>query len=150
MKMQSLKLFVAALIISFISVGSAFAQQSLDFEIPFDFQIGKKEMQAGKYKIKKIDGKQFIFKNVETNKSRIIMTDAQIGDERSVTTENLVFNRYGDTYFLREIYAARSTVGREFGESKLEKKLRKEFKNNDSKLAKNKFKPEQVSIKTAQ
>ena len=65
MKLQSLKLFVATLVIGIFAVSSAFAQQSLDFEIPFDFQIGKTQMKAGKYEMRKLNSKKFILRNIE-------------------------------------------------------------------------------------
>jgi hypothetical protein len=147
MKSQSLKLFVATLVIGIFAVGSAFAQQNLGFEIPFDFQIGEKQFDAGKYEIQKLDIAKYVLKNVETNKSMIIVTDGQVGIENSVKKEKIVFNRYGKTYFLREIYAARGTVGRGLYETKSEKRIRKGFVPN---LAENKSKPEQVSINSTQ
>lgn len=148
MKMQSLKLFAATLIIGIFAVSSALAQQSLEFEIPFDFQISKTQMKAGKYKIKKIDNKKFILKDVETNKSMLFVTTAQVGNERSVKTENIVFNRYGNTYFLREIYALRATVGNDIGETKAERIVRKEQEKSYPNLAKNKT--EKVSVNSTQ
>lgn len=144
MKTQSLKLLVAALVIGIFATGSVFAQQNLGFEIPFDFQIGKNQLDAGKYEIRKLDMAKYVLKNVETNKSMIIVTDGQVGVERSVKVENLVFNRYGDTYFLREIYATRGNVGRSLYETKSEKRIRKQN------LAENKSKSEQVSINSTQ
>ncbi len=149
MKTQSFKLFIATLVIGIATVTSAFAQTNVNFEIPFDFQIGKKQMDAGKYQIRQMDAKKYILKNVETNKSMFLIADAQVGDERTVKTESLAFNRYGNTYFLREIYARSATVGSELGESKSERKIRKNNKNNP-KLAQNKSKPERVLISSAQ
>lgn len=148
MKLQSLKLFVATLVIGIFAVNSAFAQQSLDFEIPFDFQIGKTQMKAGKYKIKKMKNKTFSLTDVEKNKSTLFLTTAQVGNERSVKTENIVFHRYGNSYFLREIYVLRATVGDEIGETKAERIVRKEYEKAYPKLVKNKT--EKVSVNSTQ
>lgn len=148
--MQSLKLFIAALVVGIAGIGTAFGQTPLSFEIPFDFQVGKTEMKAGKYELHKMGDKKFVLKNIESNESQFIISDAQVGNEKSVTVEKIVFNRYGETYFLREIYNRRGTVGRELGESKTEKKVRKDYQEKNPQLAKDKSLRRQVSINSTQ
>jgi hypothetical protein len=150
MKIQSFKLFVATLVIGIISVGSVFAQNSVNFEIPFDFQIGNSKMESGKYQIRKMGGKKFLLKNTDNKTSMFVIADTRVGIERDIKIENIVFNRYGDTYFLREIYTRRGNPGREIGESKAEKRVRGNHSKDKLRLAQNKLKPEQVSIKSTQ
>ncbi len=149
MKSQSFKLFVATLVIGLFTVGSAFAQGNLSFNIPFDFQVGKHKLESGKYEMQRLDNSKFILKNVETNSSTIVITSGSAGTD-STKIENLIFNRYGETYFLRQVFAVRGTAGRETGESKAESKIRKNLFEDEPKLAKNKENfPEKVSINSA-
>ncbi len=149
MKSQSLKLFVAALIVGLFTVGSAFAQ-SLSFNVPFDFQIGKTKLESGKYEMRKLDSTKYLFRNTTNKQSVIVVSDSQIGTESSVNIEQLVFNRYGETCFLRQIFADRNNVGRELSESKSERNLRRALDADSSEgIAKNRQKPEQVSVASA-
>jgi hypothetical protein len=150
MKMQSLKLFVATMVICLFAVGSAFAQSNLSFNIPFDFQVGKSKLDAGKYEVKWLDSSKFILKNVETESSSIVVTSGQAGTDISTKTEQIVFNRYGDKYFLRQIFAKQGTTGRELGETKYEKNVRKNLYTAEPNLAKNRAKVEQVTVNSTQ
>jgi hypothetical protein len=147
MKMQSLKLFIATLVIGITTVSSAFAGKVLNVTIPFDFQVGRMQMEAGQYKIHVVDTNKLILKNTESKKSVFVVTDYQVGNERSGKLENITFNRYGETYFLREIYSGRVTVGGGLIESKEERNIRKGKIKNNPRLALNKTKSESVSIK---
>lgn len=144
MKKQSLKLFIATLVFGIAMVSSAFAGQVLNVTIPFDFQVGSRQLEAGNYKIKVVDSNKLILKNIETKRSVFVLTDFTVGTGRSVKLENITFNRYGDTYFLREIYTSRGSVGRGLIESKQERNMRKSKKN--PRFAKNLKKTERVSI----
>ncbi len=150
MKSQLLKLYAVALIIGIVAVGSAFAQQTLQFNVPFDFQIGKEKLDAGKYEMLVLSNSRYLLKSVETNEKVLISSNIQVGNERSVKSEKLVFNRYGDTYFLRQIFARPATVGTEITETKAERNVRNNFEEENLKIADNKSKPEKVSINSAQ
>ncbi|MEZ5424822.1 MAG: hypothetical protein R2747_01035 [Pyrinomonadaceae bacterium] len=150
MRSSLFKLYAAALIIGIAAVGSAFAQQTMTFNVPFDFQIGKEKHDAGKYEMRTLDNAKFLLKNVETGENMILVSGAQVGDERTVETQKLVFNRYGETYFLREVYARAGTVGRELTESKAERKIRQNRRKDDPQLADNKSEPAKVTVNSAQ
>lgn len=125
MKLQSLKLFVATLFIGICAAVPSFAQSTVGFEIPFDFQVGKAKFTAGKYEVRKMDTQKYVLVNPETRKSLIVIALAPVGDGKDVRTAKLVFNRYGETHFLREIYQTKGTVGAGLAESKAEKQIRR-------------------------
>jgi hypothetical protein len=146
MKMQSLKLFVAATAIAIFTVSSAYAQQVLRFDVPFQFQIGKAKLDAGKYEIRPLDNSKYLLRNTETGKSSIVVSLAQAGANESTKSEKLVFNRYGSVYFMRQLFVKTGTAGRELGESSAERKLRKNSNSDDEKLAKLSAERETIAI----
>lgn len=145
MKKQSFKLFALALVLGLFTVlgtaSSANAQSVLRFNIPFEFNVGTEKYAAGKYEMKKINSSVFLLRNVEEGKAFLIGTDNDVEQNKNLKFEGIIFNRYGETYFLREIFAHRA-YGREISESKLEKEIR----SQESNLAKSDSKKEQFSI----
>jgi hypothetical protein len=136
MKMQSIKLFVAAIAIAILSAASVSAQGVVKFDIPFQFHIGKEKLDAGKYEIKQMTGSRYLFRNTKTGASRLVVSIAESGTNESSVAEKLVFNRYGNVYFMRQLFVKNGTAGRELGESSAERRLRKVSNSNDDRLAK--------------
>lgn len=149
MKSQSLKLFAAAFILGlvtiFASAVSASAQTVMSFETSFDFQVGKERLAAGKYQVKKLDYGTYLLKNTATKDSIIVKTDFQSDRNDGINNEHLSFNRYGETYFLRQI-ADRRGVKQELAESKYEASVRKNRVESEEKLARKDKKPQQISV----
>ena len=145
MKSQSFKSFAIALVIGaaafFGTVATVSAQSKLAFETKFDFQVGNDRMQAGKYELRKVAPGRFVLRSVESNKSRIIVSEITVGSDRT-TAEQVTFNRYGERYFLRGLFTRRASAGIDAGESSAEKEIRK----NDALLARNGGKRETVSV----
>jgi hypothetical protein len=92
--------------------------------IPFDFTIEKETYQAGDYVIalakpgSDLTTLQII--NLTNGKSRLVQTmPKSVSDKLEVA--NLVFNRYGDQYFLKQILTP--DYGVQFFKAKTEKRL---------------------------
>jgi hypothetical protein len=91
--------------------------------VPFDFIAGNKTLSAGQYNV---DLRAFqggvVVKSVDHDGGGVIVIGA---DLRSATTQGkgkLVFHRYGDTYFLSEVWGGED-FGRQLPESKREREL---------------------------
>lgn len=136
-------IFTAFAIVSINSAVFARGGDSLTVEIPFDFYVRNEKLNAGEYEVQKNTEDVFVLRNVETGKKIILSARISAG-KNGVEAEKVVFNKYGDRYFLREVYMDRLSLGRDLGESKTEKKIRKESAD-DSQLAEN-AKPKTVSI----
>ena len=149
MKSQSLKLFAMALVLGLVSIfaaGSASAQSKLYFETSFDFHLGKDKLAAGKYELVKMDNNKYLLRSVETQKARIVLFDVALTNKDESADQRIVFNRYGETYFLRGMFEKQGAEGRELFESKYEKQIRSGA-GRENQLAGEKSKPEQVSVK---
>jgi hypothetical protein len=137
--------FVLGLVTIF-AAGAASAQSNLKFEAPFEFHVGKAKLAAGKYQLQKMSYGKFLLRSVETNEARIIAFDISMNNGALADQERLVFNRYGDTYFLRGVYDRVGADGVQLVVSSYEKQVRKGTANRENQLAEEKAKPEKVSI----
>jgi hypothetical protein len=107
---------------SLASTQSALAQNSAPLakvNIPFAFQAGPKAMPAGMYQIDRESRNLIVLHGPGQAVAYVETSDAiklQAPDHG-----NLLFARYGDTYFLRQIWTAGNSIGLECPKSRLEK-----------------------------
>ena len=107
---------------SLASTQSALAQSSAPLakvNIPFAFQAGTKAMPAGMYQIDRESRNLIVLHGPGQAAAYVETSDAiklQAPDHG-----NLLFARYGDTYFLRQIWTAGNSTGLECPKSRLEK-----------------------------
>jgi hypothetical protein len=94
--------------------------------VPFDFVVGDSELQAGKYQIDSVTSAGDSLKISGTEKS-IFRLSTAIVKFRAATENKLVFHRYGNQYFLAEIWSAGSTTGRQLVKSSSEKAVEREL-----------------------
>jgi len=151
MKSQSLKLFAMAFVLGLVTIfaaASASAQSKLYFETQFDFQIGKDKLSAGRYELVRMDYGKYLLKSAATEKARIVVFDVSLANKDKSADQRIVFNRYGETYFLRGMFEKQGAEGRELFESKYEKQIRRgDSTGRENQLAGEKTKPEQISVK---
>jgi hypothetical protein len=119
----SFSLIACALAIgSLASTQSSLAQNSASLakvNIPFAFQAGSRAMPAGMYRIDRESRNLIVLHGPGQAVAYVVTSDAikvQAPDHG-----NLLFARYGDTYFLRQIWTAGNSIGLEFPKSRLEK-----------------------------
>ncbi len=107
-------------IATFITFGSALAQaQTLQAKIPFDFVVRGKVLPAGTYRIHAV-GSNLI--EVRARDNSIVETSTTHANNRGpVTDGTLVFYKYGEQYFLREILCDSANLSSALPASKLEK-----------------------------
>ena len=142
MKIRFGKLMVRVSLLSalLIVASAAVAQgQSLAnrarFNVPFDFTFGEKKLPAGQYTVGRA------IQNSDDHVVSIADRDGrskalQLSNAVFTTRENsravLVFHRYGDQYFLAQVWQARASVGRQFAVSKKERELNKQLAANSA------------------
>ena len=113
-------LFVAAV------AGPAQAQQSFRVQVPFAFVANAVTLPAGEYDIQRQanGGVALLILSKNSGPSAIVMTNAiQSKDWQPETC--LVFHRYGNRYFLSQVWTAGDRRGREIYKSPAEKELAK-------------------------
>jgi hypothetical protein len=107
-------------IATFITIGSALAQaQTLEAKVPFAFIVRSRVLPAGTYRIQSV-GANLV--EVRAKDNSVVETSTTYSDNDGSGTDNrLVFNKYGDQYFLREILCDSAIIHSTLPASKLEK-----------------------------
>jgi len=94
--------------------------------IPFDFSIGDKELPSGKYSVGRArqnsDDTVLSLTDVD-GRSKAISTSSPTLTSRVKDNPTLVFHRYGDHYFLFQVWPAGETTGRQFSKSRREREI---------------------------
>lgn len=107
MKKHLSKVITLALILGlsavFVSAGSAGKKMITVFEVDFDFQIGNKTYSKGKYRLSREHQTVIILENLEEPETKLLMGIPTGGDASKSNDSTLVFHRYGDRYFLRQV-----------------------------------------------
>ena len=110
------------------AVISANAQsKKLAADIPFDFTVGSRTMTSGEYSVSSItnDGAGLVIRSDDTGQS-VIRLSNPIEPQGNKTQARLVFHRYGQRYFLAEVWEGGKSEGRQLVESREERAIRHE------------------------
>jgi len=114
-----------------ISVVSANAQSMrVAAQIPFDFVVGSKALPAGEYTVNTITdgGAALQIRNADGSESAIRLTNSIAAKpKKSQSRSHLVFHRYGQTYFLAEVWREGDSGGRQLLPSKKERSMKREL-----------------------
>lgn len=119
-----------------LTVANAQAQSRASYtaHIPFEFVVGNATLPAGDYtitQIKTADGTVMIQLSAKGQNSALRLTEAmQPREPRDKTV--LVFNQYGQQYFLAEMWRAGEEEGRQVRKSRRERTIENELARNPS------------------
>jgi hypothetical protein len=146
MRKQILKaatMFVGIIALAFASALATSAQnpRNLVVNIPFDFTVKGKTLPAGEYVISRAstaDKTGLIMERRDGKASAIVLTKS-IESQEIQSESQLVFSRYGEHYFLSQVWTAGDMEGRELYKTNQERSLEVE-------LAKTNAKPETVAL----
>ena len=131
--------FSLALIVS-IPARAQMPGAPLRATIPFDFNLRGKTLPAGKYEIRRIadSPESLMIYNSENHQTVVFETDA-VQSRQIAHKGEILFHRYGDSYFLYEIWTPGLDMGRELPPSRAERRLERESASTNSK-------PEMVAL----
>ena len=105
------------------SIPNTFAQTTVRATVPFPFMVGKTEVPAGTYTINSTSQNVIAIRDLETGRSVLsLINPGRPGSNDS--TPKLVFNKYGNKYFLSQVSRGLGSNVMELTPSKLEKELR--------------------------
>src|SRR5258707_15363820 len=132
MKYTSLKTSAMLGLFIVLAVMTANAQTGsrIEASIPFDFAAGETNLKAGDYTVKRISKDALQLRNAQTKTSVIVMAPLAIQRTRNDAPERLVFKRYGNEYFLSQVWTNRAADGRGLFASKTENRLAKQMDEN--------------------
>jgi hypothetical protein len=97
----------------------------LQANIPFQFHAGAANLPAGTYRIRMLDNNNLTLMEISNlDGTRSALIQVQDADANSTPTKSeLIFNKYGDQYFLAEMFDEGDASGSKVIESNLEKKI---------------------------
>jgi len=122
MKTNVLRVILAAGLFTAVAVGAhAQTLDALVVDVPFDFVAANTTMPAGTYTIDRVEFNDPINLQLRSADGRSSVFTSGILNPQSNAMPKLVFNRYGDRYFLHEIWTAGGV--HEFARSRAEKKV---------------------------
>ncbi len=124
---MKLSLFSAAFAIAMLS-STGYAQKIIaTAHIPFAFQVGETALPAGDYLVQDSNSLLRVFQPGGHNSVFHLTMNAS--RSRQTRDAKMVFNRYGDTYYLASIWNAGSTEGFSLLLGKRQRALAKRFQN---------------------
>ena len=126
---QRLSFLVLSVFALTIFVGKAHAQivGDLEADIPFQFHVGNTELPAGDYRIQMLDDSNLtVMKITSADGSASALFQVHDFDAKSAPTRSeLIFNKYGNDYFLSKLFDEGDPSGSELIESRAEKQISK-------------------------
>lgn len=112
------------------AVASANAQSAnrVVANVPFEFSVGSKAMPAGEYSVQAINGTNstLMIRSADAKRAAVRLS-SEIGRSKKNTHARLVFHRYGERYFLAEVWSGFDETGRQLATSKEEKAIENEL-----------------------
>ena len=123
-------------------VGSVQAQTGYKMEvnIPFDFTAGRTSLRAGSYSVKLISENTLLVSSSDGKKS-VLLLARQAEHVGTRKPARIVFNRYGDRYFLSHASLGEGDLGFAVSPSRGERDLAREYR-----LAKSNARSEKVEV----
>jgi hypothetical protein len=141
------------LVIAIVAIGTQAKAQSLEYRltanIPFDFTVADKKLPSGKYSIGRAStstGDLVLQINNVGGHSTLSRLTLPVATARPKDKGTLVFHRYGDQYFLYQVWPAGGSVGRALPKSRSERDVERKAEDTFGAAAMNTNKMEIVTI----
>ncbi len=124
MKSITVVAFAACLLASFAVVGTVSAQDhTIKANIPFDFTVGNTWMPAGEYTISSPLREIVEVRSADLTRTAALVSSPSHNESRSGS--KLVFDKYGDQYFLRHVLCSSvASLNLDVPQGKAEKEAR--------------------------
>ena len=93
----------------------------VEVTIPFEFTAGKTTLKPGVYTIKRLSGNLVTLRNADGESAVILNAPVNLSSAEVNATEQLVFSKHGDRFFLAQIWLTADS-GRELLKEKKNEK----------------------------
>jgi len=110
--------------------------------IPFEFIVADETLPAGKYRVNRSIGTAL---KIWTSDAAVIRLTNEIEPNKD-RRARLVFHRYGDRYFLAEVWTGAGEPGRQLLKSRQERAIEREMSSLASKTEQGECGPEYVTV----
>ena len=126
------------LLMMIIAAGVSANAQTLNYRltanIPFDFSVSGKKLPAGKYWVSRAqlgNGDAVVQIRSTDGHQNITRLTIPVITANPMNDGSLVFHRYGEEYFLSEIWPAGGSTGRVLPKSRTERELERKAQDNN-------------------
>lgn len=112
-----------------LATASAYAQTvALKANVPFNFIVARQTLPAGEYMIQTLggSGQVLLIRGSNQNANSLVLANWCESLKASAKSK-LVFNQYGDRYFLSQIWVAGHKSGRDIPKSRLEAEVAQDY-----------------------
>ena len=114
------------------AVSNGQGRRSLQAEIPFAFTVGSSTLPAGSYTVRSANSQGEVLMISNRGQRKSIATLSHEVTDSDNNKACLVFHRYGDQYFLAQVWTGQP-MGRELQKSKRQRAIERELANIASK-----------------
>lgn len=130
LKGLTMLMLVAGLAFASAMVVNGQSGKTLIAQVPFDFIAGNKTLASGQYDVRAINsgGDALSIRSADAKDQVLCLTDGTSRTKNENKAEaRLVFHRYGNQYFLAQVWMAGSSVGREMRKTRQERAIEREL-----------------------
>jgi len=131
LKKQAIRAFVLLSLLLPLSAIYVYGQGKTlirEAKIPFDFSVGDKTFPAGVYSVTRVNQEKIMLRlsSKDGGESINIITN-QVQAKEYPKTGKLIFRRYGETYFLSQIWEIDEIQGRQLLKSRTERSVERDL-----------------------
>jgi hypothetical protein len=131
LKKQAIKAFGFLSLLFSLSAIHVYAQNTAlvrKVEIPFDFSVGDKTFPAGTYSVARVfQDKSALLLTSKDGREAINILTSPVQARQISEKGRLLFRRYGETYFLFQIWEPDNTQGRQLSKSRTERSIERDL-----------------------
>jgi hypothetical protein len=130
LKKQAIKAFVLLGLLSLSAIYIYAKGNTLirKVEIPFDFSVRDKTFPAGVYSVSRVNqDKTLLLLRSEDGREAINIVTNPVRAKEISGSGKLIFHRYGETYFLSQIWESDDIQGRQLSKSRTERSIEREM-----------------------
>ena len=122
-----LMLLLTMALVTAVATANGQSQHKVNARIPFEFIVGDKTLAAGQYEVNAVGITQdaLAIRGRESNDSVIRL--AMTKEPKESKPARLVFHRYGNAYFLSEVWEGGNGAGRQLNPSAQERGMKREL-----------------------
>ena len=123
--LKGMTMLSVLLLLAFVTTATSANAQSLTrqvADIPFDFQVGDNGLPAGRYEVMSSSAAREAIRVRSTENGKVVIRLSSAAFKSTPVKKGvLVFHRYGNRYYLAEIWTAGASNGRRFLKSSAER-----------------------------
>lgn len=120
MKKQTLLLGLGVLLIGTLAYAQDF---NMKVSVPFDFVVNGTTLPSGEYSVQRLQIGNAISIRKADHSAKVLALGMRCESRKTSETSKLVFNRYGNHYFLAQIWVAGNNAGEQIPKTRLETEI---------------------------